>query len=94
MMVFQHNGRRYGRSSAVEIVRALEEDERDYRHRGGPLRQFLAWSLERLTDRIPPREMQLSDRMDDEAVALHYLYLRDEYGAGEFTEKRRASRRF
>lgn len=40
-------------------------------------------SLERLDHRLPPRDLDLSHRLDDSALALSYLYLRDEYGAGE-----------
>lgn len=83
MMVFQTAGKDYGGSSALEIVRALERDTRNYPHRGQSVRQFLKWSLGRLVSHIPPREMDLSDRMEDEALALNYLYLCDEYGAGK-----------
>jgi hypothetical protein len=29
-----------------------------------------------------PHDLDLSDRLEDDALALSYLYLRDEYGAG------------
>jgi hypothetical protein len=85
MIVFRMDGKKYRRNSALEIVRALEQDESGYPHRGGTLWEFLMWSFDRLADRIPSREMDLSDRMDDEALALHYLCLREEYGAGELS---------
>lgn len=71
--------------SALDIVRALESDAEDYPHRGQSVRQFLLWSLERQGNRLPPRDLDLSDRMEDDALALSYLYLRDEYGAGKLT---------
>jgi hypothetical protein len=83
MMVFRTEGKDYCGATAIEIVRALETDTRNYTQRGQSLRKFLSWSLGRLGNHIPPREMDLSDRMEDEALALNYLYLRDEYGAGK-----------
>ncbi len=81
-MVFRTKEKDYCGSSALEIVRALERDARNYPRRGQSIRRFLSWSLGHLRHRIPPREMDLSERMEDEALALNYLYLRDEYGAG------------
>ena len=57
--------------------------QQDYPNQGQSIRQFLSWSLRRLCNRLPPRDTDLSDRMKDEELALHYLYLRDEYGAGK-----------
>ncbi len=82
-MIFQVGGKDYCGESATEILRALELDTPDYPSPGRPLRQFLLWSLGRLGDQLPARELDLSDRLSDEALALSYLYLRDEYGAGE-----------
>ena len=82
-MIFQVGGKDYRGASATEIVRALELDTPDYPCQGQPLRQFLLWSLNKLGDKLPARELDLSDRLPDEALALNYLYLRDEYGAGE-----------
>lgn len=85
MLVFRIGDKVYRAGSALAIVCALEKDTTNYPHRGRPITCFLNWSLERLRDHIPPRDMDLSDRMDDEALALNYLYLRDEYGAGKLT---------
>jgi len=85
MMTFQHKEKKYRGASALNIVRALESDAEDYPHRGQSVRQFLIWSLERLGNRLPPRDLDLSDRLEDDALALSYLYLRDEYGAGKLT---------
>jgi len=82
-LAFQFKGKEYRGASALDIVRAMEADTKHYPHRGRSLRQFLLWSLERLGHRLPPRDLDLSDRLDDGALALSYLYLRDEYGAGK-----------
>jgi hypothetical protein len=82
-MIFLIDGKNYRGESALEIVQALEQDATDYPHRGRPIRQFMLWSLNQLGDRVPPRELDLSDRLEDEALALSYLCLRDEYDAGE-----------
>jgi hypothetical protein len=65
--------------------RALERDAADSPYPGQTVRQFLLWSLDRLRDHVPPRELDLSDRLDDEAIAFSYLCLCDEYDAGELT---------
>jgi hypothetical protein len=83
MLTFQINGKKYRGASPLDIVRALESDAEGYPHRGQSVRQFLLWSLERLGNRLPPRDLHLSDRLEDGALALSYLYLRDEYGAGK-----------
>lgn len=84
-MTFQFKGKKYRGASALDIVRELESDAEDYPHRGQSVRKFLLWSLERLNNRLPPRDLDLSVRLEDEALALSYLYLRDEYGAGKLT---------
>ena len=91
-MIFLVEGKYYRGESAVEIVRALEQDAMDYPHRGRPIRQFMLWSLNQLGDRVPPRELALSDGLEDEALALSYLCLRDEYDAGELLVDRPDSR--
>ena len=82
-MIFRTGGKDYRGETAVEVARALERDAADYTYPGQTIRQFLLWSLNRLRDHIPPRELDLSDRLDDEALALSYLCLCDEYDAGE-----------
>jgi hypothetical protein len=83
-MVFRIDNKDYCGSTALEIVRAMEIDTEEYPSRGQPLRKFLKWSLQTLSKQIPPRDMHLSKRMKTEELALSYLYLRDEYGAGKF----------
>jgi hypothetical protein len=82
MLIFQFKGKKYQGASALDIVCSLELDAEDYPHCGQTIRQFLLWSLERLGDRLPPRDLDVSDQMEEDALALSYLYLRDEYGAG------------
>jgi len=82
-MTFQFKGKKYRGASALDIIRALESDAEDYPDRGQSVRKFLLWSLERLGNRLPPRDLDLSSRLEDDALALSYLYLRDEYGAGK-----------
>ena len=93
-MLFRVGGKEYGGESALEIVESLKRDAH-----GGPgeaptLRGFLRRSLEQLSDRIHFRELDVSDRLDDETLALGYLYLLDRFGAGELSgmplRKRRA----
>ena len=85
MLTFQCNGKNYAGASALDVVRAIERDTAQYPHGGRPIRQFLRWSLERLYDSLPPRDLDLSDRLEDNELALTYLYLRDEYGAGKLS---------
>ena len=83
-MTFSIGEKHYSGVSALEIIRALQCDMMGNRSQRLSLRQFLLWSLSQLDDRIPLRELDVSDRLSDEVVALNYLYLRDDYGAGQF----------
>jgi hypothetical protein len=83
VMVFRAGGKEYRGSSALEIVQALR---READGAGRTLRQFLRDSLEQLSDHLPLREIDVSDRLDEEMLALSYLYLRDEFGAGELRD--------
>jgi hypothetical protein len=86
-MIFRTKKKVYRGKTALEIVRAMESDAADYPYRGQSIRRFLLWSLNRPGLRsIPPRETDLSDRIEDEALALSYLYLCDEYGAGKILD--------
>jgi len=86
VMVFRAGEKEYRGSSALEIVQALRREAARGDGAGPPLRQFLLDSLEQLRDRIPLRELDVSDRLNDETLALSYLYLRDEFGAGELED--------
>jgi hypothetical protein len=83
-MNFRVGKKQYLGSSAVEIIRALQRDMLGDRSQQLSLRQFLLWSLSQLDNQIPSRELDVSDKLTDEVVALNYLYLRDDYGAGRF----------
>lgn len=82
-MIFLTGGKIHRGESAVEIVRSMERAAADYPYRGQSIRRFLRWSLEGLRASVHPRELGLSDTLGDEALALNYLCLRDECGAGE-----------
>lgn len=86
-MIFRTRGKSYNGGSASEVVRALERDDERYRCYGGPIRQYLSWSLNQLNGSVPPRDLDLSDRLEDETLALGYLLLLDEYGVGEILER-------
>jgi hypothetical protein len=78
--------KQYWGDSAVDIIRALQQDTTGDVSRELTLRQFLIWSLSQLDNQIPSRELDVSDRLSDEVVALSYLYLRDDYGEGRFQQ--------
>ncbi len=82
-MMFRVDGREYEGETAVEVVESLKRDALGAKGDGLNLRDFLRWSFARLSDRIPPRELDVADALDAETLALSYLYLRDEFGAGE-----------
>jgi hypothetical protein len=82
MIIFRYRKKDYHGAFALEVVRKLESDTPEYPYGGQAIRRFLLWSLHRLDDKIPPREIDLSDCLKDEDLALSYLHLRDEYGAG------------
>jgi hypothetical protein len=85
-MIFRLRGKDVSGRSAIEVVRALEGDDSEYCHSGGPIRQYLLWSLNRLNGKVPPRDLHLSDSLEDEPLALGYLLLLDEYGVGDIVE--------
>ena len=82
-MIFRFRGKEFKGLSWIEVVRSLEHDDKEYRSCGGPIRQYLAWSLNHLSGTVGPRDIDLSERLEDETLALGYLLLLDEYGVGE-----------
>jgi hypothetical protein len=46
----------------------------------------LAGLLIQLSDSVPPRDLDLSDRLEDEPLALGYLLLLGEYGVSKIVE--------
>ena len=85
-MIFRSEGKEYSGTSAVEIVDALKRDALDGNNEEVPLRRFLVNSLAQFSDHIPLRELDVSDRVDAETLALSYLCLRDEFGLGELKD--------
>lgn len=85
-MIFRLNEKEFRGTSAVNVVRALEREDKEYRDRGGPIRDYLTWSLNRLGGNVPARDLDPSDRLEDEALALDYLLLLDEYGIGNMLD--------
>ena len=69
-MIFRIKGVDFSAKSAIELVRDLERNDKDYPYSGGPLRQYLIWSLDQLSGSVPPRDLDLSDRLEDETLAL------------------------
>ncbi len=55
---------------------------------GNSLYEILNWSLKQLGDRLPAREMDISNRLGDEALARNYLLMRAEYQLGELTDEK------
>ena len=82
-MIFRFRGKEFEGVSWIDVVRSLERDDKEYRSCGGPIRQYLAWSLKQLNGAVGPRDIDLSDQLEDETLALGYLLLLDEYGVGE-----------
>ena len=87
-MLFLSGGKRYRGESATEIVREMEREAADYPCRGQSIRRFLLWSLGQLRDTLHPRELDVSDRLHEEELALNYLYLCDEYNLGVLLDAR------
>ena len=86
-MIFWIGERPYSGTSAVQIVRAIERDDSEYRNHGGPIRDYLTFYLNRLAVRVSARDLDLSERLEDETLALGYLLLLQEYGLGEFVDQ-------
>ena len=84
-MLFRIGEKEYSGESAVDVVDALQRDMLEGHPQHLSLRDFLLWSMSQLRDRIPSRELDVSDKLSNETLALNYLYLRDEYGAGELS---------
>lgn len=91
-MIFIFNDKRYSGGTAVGIVRQIERDTPDYAPGGeARLQDFLVWSLARLADAIPPRELEISPHLGDETIAFNYLCLLDNYGIGTLCETHAAA---
>lgn len=87
-MIFIYRNKKYLGKSAVKIVRAIERDTAEYSNPNGAIEDFLIWSLTRMADRIPERELDVSPNLSDETVAFNYLCLLDNYEIGTFYDTR------
>ena len=87
-MLFIFNNKKYLGKTAVKILRSVERDTEDYPNQNGTVQQFLIWSLEQLSDRIPMRELDVSPRLSDETLAFNYFCLLDSYKIGVFDNGR------
>jgi hypothetical protein len=85
MMVFRTSDKEYSGASALDIVRALQRDAADARQHHVTPREYLRWAHAQLRDRVPARDLDVSDRLSDETLALNYLCLCDEYGVAELS---------
>ena len=87
-MIFRFNNKEYKGATAIEVVELMERDDADYAaaQTGGTIQEFVKWSLKKMSDRLPPRELDTSPRVDDEAQARGYLSLRHDYGIGELVD--------
>jgi hypothetical protein len=85
-MIFRANGKEYRGRSALEIVYVLSEEEASALRVRLSVREFMLRSLRDLRDCIPVKRLKVSTELDDEILALSYLYLRDEYGVGELLD--------
>lgn len=92
-MLFRFGGKEFEGESALEIVNSLKRETLEGQGDSVTVREFLRQSFANLSDYIHVRELDVSDRLNDEMLALGYLYLCDEYGAGELSGPRPRSRR-
>lgn len=86
-MIFQTKDKQYQAATALEIVRQIANDSAEFSARTtNTFQEFLKWSLKKMSDRLPPRELDLSERISDEVQAQGYLSLCHDYGIGELVE--------
>jgi hypothetical protein len=86
-MLFITKTRQFRGGTAVEIVRKMESDSAEYSGKGGIIREFLIWSLERMANEIPQRELDVSPDLDDETNSYNFLCLLDNFHLGTFYEE-------
>lgn len=91
-MRFRIGGTEYDGASALDIVEAMRRDAALAGRECATTRDFLHRAHAGLGERVPARELDVSDRLCDETLALNYLYLCDEYGVGELSVTSRAVR--
>ena len=85
-MRFRIDGTEYDGASPLDIVEAMRR-EATRKGRACPTpREFLRRAHAELGERVPARELDVSDRLSDDTLALNYLCLCDEYGVGELVD--------
>lgn len=84
-MRFRINGTEYAGASALDIVEEMRREAAREGHGCDSPREFLRRAHAGLCERVPARELDVSDRLDDETLALNYLCLCDEYGVGRLS---------
>jgi hypothetical protein len=82
-MTFQLGNKTYTGGTALEIVRQIADDTTEFTR--DSIFEFLRWSLQRLGQELPPRQLEISGRLDDETLARNYLVLLDEFGHGQLS---------
>jgi hypothetical protein len=85
-MTFWFEGKTYNGKTASEIVKAIQRDKTNSQQ-SETLREFLELASLELSDLVPQRELGQSERLDEETLALNYLYLCDEYGVGKLQHR-------
>lgn len=65
----------------------MERDAAEYDNRSGIIREFLIWSLKRMANEIPQRELDVSPDLDDETNSYNFLCLLDNFQLGTFYER-------
>jgi len=86
-MLFITKTRQFKGNSAVEIVRKMQSDAVEYGGHSKVIRDFLIWSLERMANEIPQRELDVSPDLDDETNSYNFLCLLDNFKLGTFYEQ-------
>ncbi len=84
-MRFRIDGTEYAGASALDIVEAMRREAARGGHECPTPFEFLRWAHGELRERVPARELDVSDRLSDETLALNYLCLCDEYGVAELS---------
>jgi hypothetical protein len=84
-VIFLYKKKQYTGRTATDIVRAIQLDSSDHSSEDS-IKMFLSRSLEKLADKVPQRELDISFDLSDEAVAFNYLWLLDTYDGGQLVE--------
>jgi hypothetical protein len=85
-MNFQLGDKQYVGATAVEVVRQIATDTPEFTSGDkSSVFEFLQWSLQQLSEGLPPRDLDISGRLSDETLARNYLLLLHQYGHGQLT---------